>query len=347
MKTYIPILKWKKGEKIALSKLYDEVKKSITPLIEITTDEEDAKDFLEDLSKYYKDPIYLDTEIVAVDDFDFLLSILQKAKEENIKIYPVINYVNISDIRQLFPYTQKIAIKINLDEDFEDDDDIYKNVFEKIKQISLSNDKIKFDLLLNLGFLNNQKEATIQFKDVKNIINDYLKDENFYNKIIICSTSFPEDLSKLQAGQKVIKKRFDFHIYKKLISYFKNISANFIYSDYGVTKFTDTDIDFSKMKYGILPKLKYTCEDSYLICKGERNKNGTGLKTSYFELAEQLLNSNTYFGQNFCFGDKDIYERYQKAIKNGNKKCGNSQNWVSISANHHISVVVQQLSKLF
>lgn len=97
------------------------------------------------------------------------------------------------------------------------------------------------------------------------------------------------------------------------------------------------------MKYGVLPKARYTLDDHYWVLKGakdrEKNRWIRGAKT----LAEDIYKSPHFYGDSFSFGDLDIKER---ALTLNNKGPGNSTNWVTISANHHIAVVLKQLSTI-
>jgi hypothetical protein len=60
-------------------------------------------------------------------------------------------------------------------------------------------------------------------------------------------------------------------------------------------------------------------------------------------MAKEVFNADYYFGDEFSFGDLDIKER---AFNLNKKGPGSSTNWVTIEANHHIAVVVEQLSKI-
>ena len=126
-------------------------------------------------------------------------------------------------------------------------------------------------------------------------------------------------------------------IYRYLLRHFKGHSVyhKLSYADYGVTKFTDHELDFSKMKNGILPKIKYTTFDSYIVLKGKKSVR------TYTDMSKEIIESDYYLGKDFSFGDLDIYKRGTKQSGPGN----NTQ-WVTINANHHISVVLEQLSNL-
>ena len=58
---YVPALKWRQGEKLALKNLSDRLKGSIIPLIELVNDEGDnPEDLSKDLSAFWNRTAYLD-----------------------------------------------------------------------------------------------------------------------------------------------------------------------------------------------------------------------------------------------------------------------------------------------
>lgn len=339
---YVPILKWKKGEKLALSNLANTVKSNIIPLIELI-EMSDYTEIIQDLKTYFPNPIFLDTTIASEDDVEYLKNIITTAEDNDLKIYPVL-YTNNIDLYDFSTGCKELCIRMEVPESIEGPN--YKETFQSIDKFYSINKDIKINLLLDLGIISNLKEANDQYRDLKRILTEYLINKTFLNSIIICATSFPEDLSKIPAGGKASFKRFDYLIFKKIFEEFKSLSNKFIYSDYGVTKFTDSDIDFRLIGNNILPKLKYTTVDSYLVWKGKKNHITKEFEISYYNLAEDLIYSEFYSGKDFSFGDKDIYDRYQKAKAAKINKCGGSTNWVTINANHHITLVNEQLSKL-
>ncbi|MEQ6360580.1 hypothetical protein V7D15_13035 [Thermoanaerobacter thermohydrosulfuricus] len=337
---YVPILKWKKGEQEALKNLFSEQKNKIIPLIEII--EEEPKVILDSLRNCYENPIFIDTIQVEENDRSFLSTILNTSKQTNQQLYPVLyfNDLNLDTLPQLLSLTNRIAIKIPVPEDIEGP--TYSELFNTIKTIKSNYTSTIVDIILDVGIITEKNIANILLTAIKEVLNHYLLKETFYNSIIISSTSLPEDLSSLlQAGDKKHFPRYDIKLFYNLIRdrNFTSIADKFIYSDYGVTKFTDSDIDFSRLKYSILPKVRYTTYDEYIVLKGKRDHTlGKNIK-DYADLASEILNSNYYFGENFSFGDSEIKER-----ATGKKGPGNHTQWVTISANHHIAVVVSQLS---
>lgn len=339
---YVPIVKWKKGEQEALKHLTDEQKNKILPIIEIVN-YEDPKIIINDLKNCYINPVYIDTVIADENDRDYLISIIDKGHKNNLKIYPICYIDDLADLLIKLPdYTNRLGIKIPIPEDI--DGISHENIFFLLKKFQ-SDSKVLLDIILDLGLIKDRREANRQFKDTKDVLNDYLLNDNFYNLIIISATSFPESLSSIPAGGKASYFRFDFLIYEKLLEKYNSthLKKKLVYSDYGVTKYTDSEIDFSILKNGILPKAKYTIENSYIVLKGERDQITRKLTKNYTTLAKDIYESDYYYGENFSYGDLEIKER---ALGLNKKGPGSNTNWVTISANHHIAAVIEQLSKL-
>lgn len=339
----MPIIKWKKGEQEALKNLTDEQKSKIVPLIEIT-DYENPSIILECLNICFPYPVFIDTIIAAEDDRDFLFSIIQEIRKTKQRVCPVLYFDDIQKFSQsLIEVTKHIGIRIPIPEDI--DSPNYDIIFKTIKKFKQNNKKMLIDIILDVNVITENIDANRQLRETKDVIKRFLLHASFYNAIIISSTSFPESISSVPAGGQTSYSRYDFKLFKNIYedSLFQKIKNALIYSDYGVTKFTDTEIDFSKIRY-ILPKVKYTTFDKYLVLKGQKDKETRETVIGYIELANIILSSDDYCGEDFSFGDLEIKER---ALGLNKKGPGNNGNWVTIAANHHIAVVVEQLSKFF
>ena len=337
-KIYVPVLKWKKGEQLALKELPKPQRDLITPLLEIT-DYLSPDTILESLNSCYSQPVYIDTIIAAQDDRDYLVDLVRQLGENGYQTYPVLYYDDLPETAQaLESFIERMAYRISLPETVDGPD--LSEIVKAVEEFHQSNNRILIDIILDLGIIAKENDASRQLAEVKDVLNDYFLNGSFYNKVIICSSAFPENVASVEAGEAAVFKRFDMKLFKKIInrSDFKPLQEAFIYADYGVTKFTDTELDFSKMRYGILPKIKYTTENDYIVLKGKRNK-ARELIIGYPELASRIVASDYYYGKDFSFGDQEI------KVKASNKKGpGSNQNWVTIVANHHIAAVIDQLS---
>ncbi|MFV0516510.1 MAG: beta family protein [Aminipila sp.] len=336
---YVPVLKWKKGEQFALKELFPHQRNGIIPLLEIT-DYLTPEVILENINSCHNQPVYIDTLIAAQDDRDYLISVTEQSIQNACPIYPVLYYDDFPEIsEELKSFVKRIAYRISLPESI-DGPDLYETI-QTIEEFHHKNQDLLIDIILDLGVVVKENEVSRELAETKDTLKKYFLNKSFFNKIIICVSSFPENITNVAAGETVTFKRYDIKLFKKIINNvdFEVLKESLIYADYGVTKFTDTELDFTKMKYGILPKVKYTTANEYIVLKGKRNK-AKQMELGYVELSKKIVDSDYYYGEEFSFGDKEI-----KIKASNGKGPGNNQNWVTIVANHHIAAVIDQLSK--
>ena len=339
---YVPILKLKKGEIEALKNLTERQATSILPLFELV-EEDDEYALMNSLDNFNLDHFYIDTSYIDNLERDLLLKLMDENQTNEKKLYPVLYFDDLPEIAdKVLTKCSRILYRIPVPEDIIDGP-VYSEMIDKIIHWK-ENKGIVVDLMLDINIIRDKKEANILFNELKNLLNDYLLDKDFYEHIILAMTSFPTDLSTLPAGESWFVERLDIKLFKVIYQNpkFTDIKEKFLYADYGVTRFTDSEIDFSKLRNGILPKAKYTTKDNYWILKGKRDKITRTMIMNHTALAKEIYESDQYYGEHFSFGDLDIKKRALKDIGPGN----NTQ-WVTIAANHHIAVVVDELSKIY
>lgn len=325
---YYPILKWKKGEQEALKSLKNQ--KNFYPIIEIFDEYSPAKFFAE-LKTYCNTPIYFDLNKF---DIDCINDFVNYTALNNIPAYPIFYPDDLINNTLL---SSKFAVKIPIPVDFEGP------TFEEILNILSSYPKHNINLILDAGEVIDSRTANITFDLYYRIISNNIDILCDFENITICLTSFPAQLN-IDSGEDMAYKRFDFLIFQKLFEEFIDSALNdkIQYSDYGVTKFTDTELDFSKMRYGILPKIKYTTKTQYIVKKGEKDRRQNIFTRSYIDISKEIVNSPYFFGEQFSYGDKCIYEKSHLP----NAKPGNAKQWVTYCTNHHLTVLMEQLSNL-
>lgn len=336
--TYYPVVKWKTGERIALQELREEQKNKIIPIAEVVDSDLSISSFL-DVCASFPNPFVVDT-IFVDDERTMLLEMLNQAMNRNQQLIPLLY---VSDIEtpdsEIITKAANLAILMPVPADFEGPS--YESIFEAISRMGKSPNKI--DLILDLGMITDRGKASTAYDILKSFLATHTARLSQFRKVVIRCSSFPTDLSSVQSGTTVSFTRYDIKMFYQLIngSVGKPYLHQLAFSDYGVTKFTETDIDFSLLKYGILPKIKYTTSDSYFVSKGKKDHERGEWILSYKDLSRMIVAADYYYGQNFSFGDQQIFD-----ISQPNNKIGNSTNWVTFCANHHIAVVVDELSNL-
>ncbi|MEN1968882.1 hypothetical protein WMZ97_12520 [Lentibacillus sp. N15] len=345
---YYPILKWKMGEKIALERLSKNVINKIAPIIEVVESEKKI-DILREIRQINGfDKIFLDTSYVEDDNSGYLENLMIEAGSKGLPIYPVLSYDEFKYRADNFIKSDELLVKIAIPEDLDGDD--YNTMFDSIKKW-INKCDVNLSVLLDLGLIENRMDANRQYAELKRVLDKYIMELNI-NNIIISVTSFPDDLSDISSGGENFYKRFDIKIFTRLMESkeFHALNEKICYSDYGVTKFTESEIDFSRLRYGILPKARYTTKDDYWILKGKRDNYTKEWIMNHQTLAQTIFSSSYYYGENFSFGDYDIMERALGHKKDSPEKTvgpGSNTNWVTIAVSHHIPVVVDELSMLF
>ena len=332
--SYAPILRWKKGEQLALRELTTRIENNISliPIIELVEDVTSTH-FLTTLKSNYSGSIFLDTSRIDVNN-ELLNEIIEKATQMGLNVWPLLysddvlnNFLTFTSI------SPRIAIRLPIPEDF----DSVSNA-DIISYIAAHKDQSSIDLILDTGEILNQKsanEAYIAYNNVLSLTNL----SSIFNQIFICLTSFPSNI-EVESGGTISYNRYDMKLFKRLTEVHSDLNLG--YSDYGVTKFTELEYDFSKFQYGILPKIKYTSADYYYILKGAKDHRQGIFTKSTIDMCKEIVTSSYFSGSPFSYGDKIIFE---KATIPGIGP-GNNPQWVTYCTNHHLAFVMEQLSTL-
>lgn len=339
---YVPILKWKKGEQVALTNLRNDQKSTIIPLIELVENDEPST-VIESISDCYEYPVFVDTQYVD-DDRTYLKSLIRESQVHNVKVYPVLYFEDFPELaEELYDSVDRIAVKIPVPEDI--DGESYSTILNGLLRWK-RNKNIHLDVILDLHYIPDKKSANIVHSELKSLINDHLLHNECIQNIIVSLTSFPDDLSQIPSGGDIFVDRFDIKIFDKIIQnpVFSVLKDRLMYSDYGVTRFTASEIDFSRLRHGVLPKARYTIPEKYWVLKGKKDQQTKKLSVNHQTLAKKIFASDDYYGETFSFGDKEIKEIGTEADGRGP---GGNTAWVTIATNHHISVLIEELSKYY
>lgn len=333
MVKYVPILKWKAGEKNALKHLDQNQLGSILPIVELV-DPIDESILINEIKESTFHSAFIDNLSSEETDFQFYKNIVTSGEKSGLYLIPIFYIDDLFNNDLAYKYDE-IGIRLQVPEPINSLS--YNDFFTKI----FKNINSKIDIILDLTFVEDVQVATLKNVGLKETLNQL---KNYYskiNKLIISSTSFPENLNDLEAGEEKKYIRYELSIFDKIVNNkeYSNLIDKLIYSDYGVNKFTDSDIDFSKLQYGVLPKIKYTTNDFYYVQKGKKDRLHNIYSVSVFDMCSKITNSGFYYGKDFSYGDEEIYTKaIQKEGPGGNK------DWVTISTVHHIAAILKQLS---
>lgn len=332
---YAPILKFKEGEIKGFGNLTPFEKEKTLPIFDLI-DNIDKEKILEKLIRYNIKTIGLDVfKVFDCTNSEFLNKLYLEAKKEGVDIIPIINLKDYDIINNIDEFASstigvRVTLPLGFDAPFSSTD-----VFQILNNVNKT-----FFLIIDIEDINDDN-IDLKFSILGTFINELKRIlHNTNTDIIVSSNSFPTDINEVEKGDYEFFDRKEIKLFNVLK---KRHKLNFIYSDYGVTKYVENNLDFSKINGSkILAKIRYTLEDSYLIYRG-RNASGIESKIGYKTLATNLINSVHYKGEEYSLGDKKI-----KEISQGNKEDGGKgTTWVMISTNHHLTLVLKQLEQLF
>lgn len=362
MANYVPVLKWKLGERRALDKLTDDIQNLISPIIEIQPNsllKETNDDVKNEIVKIAKDfslvfrtnsLFYLD--LSNYDDFFFDGDQAQTTHPSSEIIYafksqgkiPIL-LIPLSWIDQ---YDKNVAFLTLAG----DDDNGYAFRLKKhdlmkgpkiINNFIMSRalDREKVDLVLDLGEITEMDIEPLTLGIAGLLFGSYKR----YRKIILIGTGYPTEFPSEYMGSERYKEvlRTELFLWRELRDYYKenyeeDLPTNLIFGDYGVTNSLPMPRNVSFMRPSAM--VRYTTKKSWHIFKGTTIVRGGS--EQYHELCSELIKRKDDIevqDETYSWGDNYIHLCAQK-------KCspGNPATWVSVATNHHITYVAQQLA---
>jgi len=351
MVKYVPILKSKQGEFIALRELKSETKANILPLLEIIPVQIDynngspkkalethTADIIKNLAKSWSPdyPIYIDTSLLNGGS-NGILHVYNQLDKCGLKYIPVVNVVEHQNyIDVLRPLIEKAAngFCLRLSNGYITNTNFKNDVLGIIEpyEVEISN----IDLLIDLGDISNAALDFYKFAiDMQvNMVDIFSQ----FRRVIVAAGSIPSDLSEVSSGKEAFLPRKEWEFWRTITSNTK--AKHFCYGDYGTNNKALNEADPRMMRIGAA--IRYTLEEKFYILKGFAINNpaydGFG---QFHELSNRLRKSDLFSGSSFSWGDNYIYFCGQRLNGPGNKTT-----WVAISTNHHIELVNDQLSNL-
>lgn len=342
---YLPILRGKKGEYNALKELDVDLKSKSLPLIEIpniawdfvkersaTTTikqiESSVKSIIKSWDKDYQ--LLIDASLLEEDVTGYVINkIVSMLHQEGFSPIPVLR-VGMDD-NYVSGLARKDCICIRIcSQDLEDFD--VNTEIERIKSI-LNIGYENIYILLDMGAVDEKNIQMAQYFS-SNFINSIRNIEKYLD-VFLSLTSFPVNLSSCASNSTSTIKRVETLLHAHLHSISEKLAIVPKFSDYCVSNPDIEEIDPRLMSMGAA--IRYTTKDYWYIFKGGAVKK-YGFE-QYYDLSENLVNSPVYLGQDFSWGDKQIYEK-----ATSRKGSGNATTWRQIATNHHITFMIKILS---
>ncbi|GLG82597.1 beta family protein [Acinetobacter calcoaceticus] len=361
---YVPIMKAKKGELDAIESIRaEQLQYQIQPLFHPLFDmpnvfKKDASRIADVTKRCERIGILWNGNIALVDGYfwkpseallengeHFLTYTYNKLFTLGVKVVPVIGYDRWFDqMSSLYNHTMKnlnypdapyFCIRLDGDAMYDiDEPDFFKEQLDSIlSDLKLSESNCA--ILLDFGDVSVNRITVEQMLSKSSDFLEILSEYDF-KYIAISGASYPESVAEAihdhDTDGSVLRK--EMVVWQTLRKMFPNVRLKF--GDHGARHPAPEKEIRNKHTNG---KIVYTIDLNYFVVRGHpfsRDGNQAHRK----QLAERLVNSIYYEGDDYSWGDKKILE-----CANGVKKfIGNSTQWVAIDTSHHITYVLEEVN---
>ncbi|BFI60740.1 hypothetical protein KD5_04900 [Yersinia pseudotuberculosis] len=357
--TYVPIIKAKPGEFMALTKLKDQYSQKIFPFFEVPKITDKTKELASlrgsnQLTRDYLDLIAsgisnsCKSSAMFFDLFEWKPDIYVETGEhtysymyrnlsaKGLSVYPVIGFDRWPDtdyknaIKSLIvpegiTYCLRID-SVSLDDAY-DVDYFVDTINEIMGELRLSGKELM--ILLDFGDVTRKSIVSLQadMQHLLKIIKEFECDA-----ILIAGCSFPiliNDAVKNEDSTDFVERRE--MITWKILS--EEYDMKLIFADYGIRNPSGANDIITKHVNG---KIRHTINNKYFVARGHSKQKGNKGEQIY-DLAHTIINSPFYLGEGFSWGDERILACSRKELR------GRAQDWISFDTNHHISFVVEEI----
>jgi len=352
---YVPILRWKRGERFALGELSDESRKVITPLVELTPKMfeaptkgrksglkpepaqvlfDTAKGLLKDwgYSTFFVDFWHVDGQIPAVVNNKRPLEYMAShARAMRLALIPVTGLARSDDHQRavsLVAGTDARGVCLRILPE-----DVLRRTFAGQLRRLLQKLGLKMadvHLLLDCQVFDPEKP---KLQDLLGRIPHL--DE--WHTLTVASGAFPKDLQEYEPGMRRID-RADWLAWRRLLEGAGSVRKP-SFSDYTVQygRYVEPPDNCNPSA-----SIRYTLPEQWLVMRGEgiMNKKGPG-REQWPASAMLLCGRPEFCGSAFSSRDNYIYR-----VSNGEENHGSPETWIRAGINHHMTLVSRQIAGL-
>lgn len=333
---YIPILRWKQGEKRGLRKVSEPMSKDVHPLIMVTEDtfadqSETVRSemmpasflFADDLSKHWgARPFYLDASRIPSSSGGVhpLIETAKECRRFGGRITPATT-LGVSEayeaavLRVAHDEACGVALIVNLRE--------FTSVATWASSWPHALDQT--DLILDLA---DQVGTVADFGSALELAFSSLHRATEWRSVTVAGTSMPENFADYKRDKTHLIERVEWTLWQQLITL--SLPYRLDYGDYATVAVTGAP---SAARAGQFPiTVRYTLPTQFLICRGVRTE-GEGSREQAAQLIDHAITIKNYKHRSRldCWADSMI-----ELIATKKEVPGGLTNWVTIAVNRHI-----------
>jgi len=343
---YMPILKWKLGEQVALQKVDDPDRVLMLPIIEfqplVIKKNDRSGTIKNNIEKATLSLIKSDgkNHAVAVDTLAFLSTtttvktvrtICDYFSKNDLQVFPVIHpsmVENEAAELSILSHYSDVVLRIK----------VFNCLAAQIEQViteafvAVNNPEIRIHVVLDMFSIVNADPGQLANR-MKDFVEVALQHERAYT-VTLAGGSFPFNLTGIAKGNTLIP-RVEWKVWKKILSAYPDIR----FGDYAVTN-PDPLAEIDPLKINPSAAIRYALQSEWMLLKaGGVRTYGFG---QYNDLCELLILEPDYSTEEFSFGD----EKYNFHAQPG-APTGNMTTWRRDATSHHLALTVRNCATLF
>jgi hypothetical protein len=350
---YVPILRWKRGEWVALRYLSEDIRASLTPLVEVTPRSFDprsdgslptvsqalckvASDLVANWGwrPVFFDLVHLDETMRSDDGLPALVYLSRQARSRGASIIPVTGLRRGTASKEA---AASAAAEGSC------------RACIRLHRGDLDRPRLSSDLdglLSQLGLEPSQTDLIIDHQFIGDTVPDWARmlrlipKQESWRTLTVAAGSFPLDLKRYSVGDHRVR-RTDWLGWLNLARTRGADQRRPVFADYTIQHGIYRE---PPDRANVSASIRYTLSEDWLILRGQaiRGEN-TGGSAQYRSEAQWLCGKQEVFcGQNFSYGDGYIFERSIRS-----DPPGSPETLLRAGFNHHLTFVVRQLASLF
>ncbi len=331
---YTPILKWKQGERQALSNLKPEHAAQITPLLELPPGSDDGY-LVEELSQCWTSeaPIFLELAALENSPIEQAHGVLREAGVAAIPVTGVYRAREALEATSTVAHRDRLGVCLRVTPE-----EVAEPTFEADLDAALETLKIgqaQVDIILDCGYLlatPSVSTGSMSFTAIGFL--NAIPYISRWRSITYAATSFPETLAAVGTGAMDLP-RMEWEIWRQISM---RLRRSVRFGDYAISHPVQ-----QSGQYTGSAAIRYTVDGSWLILRGRRlNSPAYGGYEQFRKLARDLVAESRFSGEKFSWGDSFIVQCAEG--EDGDAGTGNSTTWRAVATNHHIAFVVESLA---
>jgi len=330
---YVPLLRWKRAERVGLRALTTNIRGQITPFVELvpTVDNAPSKVSADIRSSWGFSPFFLDfVNLPDVESDDIVARVSEALRFAGTRA------ILVTGLDRGPNYQTAIANAVTTDK---------RGACIRLFPHDLGSSWLPIhlaDVLKRLGLTPEQVDIVADYQLLSDFAMPFIElckklpHLQRWRTFTVISGAFSKDLTEYDKNGQYTRSREDWLFWNAHGRV--SLPRRPTYGDYGIQYALYTE---PPERSNPSASIRYTAHDYWVIMRGEGlfNEDGPG-NSQYGANAQLLCEREEFCGRSFSYGD-----RYIDNLSQGIEGPGNPETLLRAGTNHHITFVTDQLSK--